>query len=151
MEWFIAWYSGNPTEWFTFVNRATGAYRLVFAIQMFCNVLVPQLLWLRAARMNVMVLFLVSILVNVGMWAERFVIIAVSLTRDFIPSSWANYSPTWVDWSLLFGSMCTFGVLFLLFLRFMPAIPISEVKELRKELEHEDHRAAARAAGAEGA
>jgi molybdopterin-containing oxidoreductase family membrane subunit len=96
------------------------------------------------------VLFLVSILVNIGMWAERFVIIAVSLTRDFVPSSWASYTPTWVDWGLLFGSMATFGVLFLLFLRFIPAIPISEVKELRKELEHEDHHAAAKAA-AEGA
>ena len=85
------------------------------------------------------------------MWAERFVIIAVSLTRDFVPSSWANYSPTWVDWGLLFGSMATFGVLFMLFLRFIPAIPISEVKELRKELEHEDHHVAAKAAGAEGA
>ena len=71
-----------------------------------------------------------------------FVIIAVTLTRDFIPSSWANYSPTWVDWGLLFGSICTFGVLFLLFLRFIPAIPLSEVKELRRDLEHEDHHAA---------
>jgi Ni/Fe-hydrogenase subunit HybB-like protein len=148
MEWFIAWYSGNPTEWFAFVNRAVGPYRLIFAMQMFCNVVAPQILWLRSARTNVFVLFLVSILVNVGMWAERFVIIAVSLTRDFVPSSWANYSPTWVDWGLLFGSMSTFGVLFMLFLRFMPAIPISEVKELRKELEHEDHHAARAAEGA---
>ncbi len=151
MEWFIAWYSGNPTEWFAFWNRAVGHYRLVYAVQVFCNVVVPQILWFRRARTNVAVLFVLSILVNVGMWAERFVIIAVSLTRDFIPSSWANYSPTWVDWGLLFGSMATFGVLFMLFLRFMPAIPISEVKELRKELEHDDHHRAARAAGAEGA
>jgi molybdopterin-containing oxidoreductase family membrane subunit len=146
MEWFIAWYSGNPTEWFAFYNRLVGPYRLIFAVQMFCNVVAPQILWLRRARTNVMVLFLLALLVNVGMWAERFVIIAVSLTRDFIPSSWANYSPTWVDWGLLFGSMSTFGVLFMLFLRFMPAIPISEVKELRKQLEHDDHHRAARAA-----
>ncbi len=147
MEWFIAWYSGDPNEWFAFYNRLVGPYQLVYAVQIFCNVVAPQILWIRAARTNVLVLFLVSILVNIGMWAERFVIIAVSLTRDFIPSSWANYSPTWVDWGLLFGSMATFGVLFMLFLRFIPAIPISEVKELRKELEHEDHhRAAARAA-----
>ncbi|HEX9243180.1 MAG TPA: NrfD/PsrC family molybdoenzyme membrane anchor subunit [Anaeromyxobacter sp.] len=151
MEWFIAWYSGNANEWFAFWNRVAGPYQLVYAVQIFCNVVAPQILWVRAARTNVLVLFCVAILVNVGMWAERFVIIAVSLTRDFIPSSWANYSPTWVDWTLLFGSMATFGVLFLLFLRFIPAIPISEVKELRKELEHEDHhRAATRAAG-EGA
>jgi Ni/Fe-hydrogenase subunit HybB-like protein len=148
MEWFIAWYSGNPTEWFAFWNRAVGPYRFIYAVQIFCNVVAPQLLWLRSARTNIFVLFLLSILVNVGMWAERFVIVAVSLTRDFIPSSWANYSPTWVDWGLLFGSMSTFGVLFMLFLRFMPAIPISEVKELRKELEHEDHHAARAAEGA---
>jgi molybdopterin-containing oxidoreductase family membrane subunit len=152
MEWFIAWYSGNPNEWFAFVNRATGPFHLIYAVQIFCNVVAPQILWLPRARTNVLVLFLLSILVNVGMWAERFVIVAVSLTRDFIPSSWADYSPTWVDWGLLFGSMCTFGVLFLLFLRFLPAIAISEVKELRRQLEHEDHqRAGARAAGTEGA
>jgi molybdopterin-containing oxidoreductase family membrane subunit len=69
------------------------------------------------------------------MWAERFMIIAVSLTRDFVPSSWANYTPTWVDWGLLFGSISMFGFLFLLFLRFLPAIPIFEVKELRREME----------------
>jgi molybdopterin-containing oxidoreductase family membrane subunit len=94
-------------------------------------------------RRNTLVLFVVSILVNIGMWSERFVIIVVSLSRDFIPSSWANYSPTWVDWGLLFGSISTFGVLFLLFLRFLPAIPIFEVKELRRELEHQGHGARA--------
>jgi molybdopterin-containing oxidoreductase family membrane subunit len=145
MEWFIAWYSGSPTEWYAFYNRLSGHYAPVYAMQVFCNVVVPQILWFPRARRNVFVLFLVAILVNVGMWAERFVIIAVTLTRDFLPSSWANYSPTWVDWGLLFGSMSTFGVLFLLFLRFLPAIPISEVKELRRELEHDDHHAARKA------
>jgi Ni/Fe-hydrogenase subunit HybB-like protein len=144
MEWFIAWYSGNPVEWFAFINRMFGHYRGIFALQMFCNVVAPQVLWFPSLRRNVMVLFLVSVLVNFGMWAERFVIIAVSLTRDFVPSSWANYTPTWVDWGLLGGSICTFGVLFMLFLRFLPAIPISEVKELRRELEHQDHHHAAR-------
>jgi molybdopterin-containing oxidoreductase family membrane subunit len=142
MEWFIAWYSGNDAEWFAFWNRAVGDYRLIFAVQMFCNVIAPQVLWVPRFRQNVLVLFLVSILVNIGMWAERFVIIAVSLTRDFIPGSWANYTPTWVDWGLLFGSISTFGVLFMLFLRFIPAIPISEVKELRHELAHADHERA---------
>ncbi len=146
MEWFIAWYSGNQAEWFAFANRVVGHYRLVYAMQIFCNVLAPQVLWFPSMRRNVMVLFLVSVLVNFGMWAERFVIIAVTLTRDFVPSSWANYAPTWVDWGLLLGSICTFGVLFLLFLRFLPAIPISEVKELRRELEHQDHHAARQAA-----
>jgi Ni/Fe-hydrogenase subunit HybB-like protein len=142
MEWFIAWYSGSPTEWFAFANRVTGHYQLVYALQIFCNVVVPQLLWIPRARRNVLALFLIAVLVNFGMWAERFVIIAVSLSRDFVPSSWANYTPTWVDWGTLFGSMCTFGFLFMLFLRFVPAIAISEVKELRRELEHEDHHAA---------
>jgi Ni/Fe-hydrogenase subunit HybB-like protein len=149
MEWFIAWYSGSEFEWFAFANRVTGHYNLVYAMQIFCNVVAPQVFWFESMRRNQAVLFVVAILVNVGMWAERFVIIAVTLTRDFVPGSWANYTPTWVDWGLLFGSMATFGVLFMLFLRFIPAIPISEVKELRKELEHaDDHAAAGHAAGA---
>jgi Ni/Fe-hydrogenase subunit HybB-like protein len=142
MEWFIAWYSGDDAEWFAFLNRAVGDYSWIFAIQMFCNVVAPQVLWSARFRRSPLALFVVSILVNVGMWAERFVIIAVSLTRDFLPGSWANYTPTWVDWSLLFGSIATFGVLFMLFLRFIPAIPISEVKELRHELSHGDHERA---------
>ena len=90
-----------------------------------------------------------SLVINVGMWFERFVIIAVSLHRDFIPGSWSMYTPTWVDWGLLFGSMATFGVLFLLFLRFLPVVPIAEVKELRRELDHHDAQAGHGAAGAE--
>jgi len=147
MEWFIAWYSGNPAEWFAFTNRVTGHYQLVYAMQIFCNVVAPQLLWIPKVRRNVLALFLIAVLVNFGMWAERFVIIAVTLSRDFIPSSWANYAPTWVDWGTLLGSICTFGFLFLLFLRFVPAIPMSEVKELRNELLHDDHARAAAAAG----
>jgi molybdopterin-containing oxidoreductase family membrane subunit len=136
MEWFIAWYSGSENEWFAFVNRAAGHYKWIYAMQIFCNVIAPQAFWVRRFRQSLPVLFVVSILINLGMWAERFVIIAVSLTRDFIPGSWANYTPTWVDWGLLLGSISTFGVLFMLFLKFMPAIPIAEVKELRRELEH---------------
>jgi len=146
MEWFIAWYSGNPGELFAFTNRVTGHYQLVYALQIFCNVVAPQALWFPRVRRNVLALFLIAVLVNFGMWAERFVIIAVTLTRDFLPSSWANYAPTWVDWGTLIGSICTFGLLFMLFLRFIPAIPMSEVKELRRELEHDDHHAARGAA-----
>jgi Ni/Fe-hydrogenase subunit HybB-like protein len=149
MENFIAWYSGNQTESFAFLNRWTGHYSWIFFIQITCNVLVPQIFWFRWARRSEVVLFVGSILINVGMWTERFVIIAVSLTRDFIPSSWANYAPTWVDWGLLFGSISTFGLLFLLFLRFLPAIPIFEVKELRRELEHGDEHARRPGAAAE--
>ncbi|WP_242334282.1 MULTISPECIES: NrfD/PsrC family molybdoenzyme membrane anchor subunit [Anaeromyxobacter] len=136
MEWFMAWYSGSASEAFAFLNRFQGPYRGIFIAQMFCNVVAPQILWFPSMRRNEYVLFLVAILVNVGMWAERFVIIAVSLHRDFIPSSWGMYYPTWVDWGLFLGSICMFGVLFLLFLRFLPAIPLFEVKELRRELEH---------------
>jgi Ni/Fe-hydrogenase subunit HybB-like protein len=140
MEHFFAWYSGNQYEAFAFLNRWTGPYRYIWYMQIFCNVVVPQFLWFPALRQNPIFLFVASILVNVGMWAERFVIVVVSLTRDFIPSSWASYAPTWVDWGLLFGSICTFGTLFLLFLRFLPPIPVFEVKELRRELEHEATR-----------
>jgi molybdopterin-containing oxidoreductase family membrane subunit len=136
MEHFIAWYSGNAFEAFAFLNRWEGHYRSIWFVQLFCNVVAPQIFWFPWARRSEVVLLVVSILINVGMWAERFVIIAVTLTRDFVPSSWANYAPTWVDWGLLFGSMATFGALFLLFLRFLPAIPLFEVKELRRELEH---------------
>ncbi len=146
MEWFIAWYSGSGTEWFAFANRVTGKYQLIYALQIFCNVVAPQALWFPRVRRNVGALFLISVLVNFGMWTERFVIIAVSLTRDFLPSSWADYAPTWVDWGTLLGSICTFGFLFMLFLRFIPSIPMSEVKELRRELEHDDHHAAQAAA-----
>ena len=146
MEWFIAWYSASPTALFAFTNRVTGPYQLVYAMQIFCNVVVPQALWFPKVRRNVFALFVIAVLVNFGMWAERFVIIAVSLHRDFVPGSWSLYSPTWVDWGTLFGSMATFGFLFMLFLKFVPAIPISEVKELRRELDHEDHHHARAAA-----
>jgi molybdopterin-containing oxidoreductase family membrane subunit len=102
---------------------------------LFCNVVAPQVFWFPAMRRNEVVLFIVSILVNVGMWAERFTIIAVSLHRDFLPSSWGMYYPTWVDMGLYFGSISIFLLLFVLFLRFLPAIPLFEVKELRRELE----------------
>jgi molybdopterin-containing oxidoreductase family membrane subunit len=141
MEHFIAWYSGSHNEQFAFWNRWTGPYAPVWYMQLFCNVVVPQLFWFPSLRRNLAVLFVASILINVGMWAERFMIVAVSLSRDFVPSSWAMYYPTWVDWGLLFGSMATFGLLFMLFLKFLPAIPISEVKELRRELEHDEAHA----------
>ncbi len=141
MEHFMAWYSGSDAEAFAFLNRWTGPYAPIWYMQLCCNVLAPQVFWFPSMRRNLVVMFVVSVLVNVGMWAERFVIIAVSLHRDFIPASWGMYSPTWVDWGLLFGSMCTFGVLFMLFLRFVPAVPIAELKELRRELEHHDAQA----------
>jgi molybdopterin-containing oxidoreductase family membrane subunit len=141
-EHFIAWYSGNPYETFVFFNtRAKGPYAPVYWLMMTCNVIVPQLLWFTKARQSVWILWVVSVLVNVGMWCERFVIIVTSLHRDFLPSSWAMYVPTAVDWSIFVGTIGFFGTLFLLFLRFVPPIAASEVKELRRELEHEAHGA----------
>jgi Ni/Fe-hydrogenase subunit HybB-like protein len=141
-EHFIAFYSGNLYEKFVFVNRATGPYAPVYWLMITCNVLVPQTLWFKSVRQNVMALWVISILVNVGMWTERFVIIVTSLHRDFLPSSWAMYRPTIVDWSILAGTIGFFGLLFLLFLRFVPSVSASEVKELRRELEHDAHAAA---------
>ncbi|HYQ81271.1 MAG TPA: hydrogenase, partial [Anaeromyxobacteraceae bacterium] len=139
-----AWYSGNPYEQFVFVNRATGPYRWVYYGMIFCNVLVPQTFWWKKARTSLAWMFVASLLINVGMWTERFIIIVTSLHRDYLPSSWGMYYPTWVDWSIYVGTLSFFSLLFLLFLRFVPAVAVTEVKELRHEMEHE----AAHAAGA---
>jgi molybdopterin-containing oxidoreductase family membrane subunit len=137
-EHFIAWYSGNKYEAFVFFNtRLRGPYAPVYYLMLFCNVVVPQIFWWRKARASVVTLWVASILVNVGMWTERFNIIVTSLHRDFLPSSWAMYRPTIVDWSIYAGTLGFFGLLFLLFLRFVPSVAASEVKELRRELEHE--------------
>jgi molybdopterin-containing oxidoreductase family membrane subunit len=101
------------------------------------NVLTPQLFWFRRLRTSVVVLFTASVLIWVGMWMERFVIIVTSLNRDFLPSSWHFYAPTWVDWGLLVGSVGVFFLLFFAFLRWVPFVPVSEVKRLRFELGRE--------------
>jgi molybdopterin-containing oxidoreductase family membrane subunit len=141
MEHFAAWYSGNTYEQYVFfVTRPRGPYAWAYFTQMFCNVVVPQMFWFRWARRNIGTLWVGAVLVNVGMWFERFNIIVTSLHRDFIPSNWAMYYPTWVDFSLLFGTICFFGTLFLLFLKFLPAVAVSEVKELNHELHgHREH------------
>jgi Ni/Fe-hydrogenase subunit HybB-like protein len=140
MEHFAAWYSGNQYEQYVFfVTRPRGPYAWAYFTQMFCNVVVPQMFWTRWARRNVWTLWIGSVLINVGMWFERFNIIVTSLHQDFIPSSWAMYYPTWVDLSLYFGTVCFFGTLFLLFLKFLPAVAVSEVKELNHEM-HADAR-----------
>jgi len=128
VEFFIAWYSANEFEQFTFLNRATGTYAIPFWIMIFCNVVVTQLLWFRRLRQNLWVLMVVALLVNVGMWFERFVIIITSETRDFLPSSWHTFMPTWVDLAMLAGSFGLFGTLFLLFLRYLPVVAVAEVK-----------------------
>jgi molybdopterin-containing oxidoreductase family membrane subunit len=128
IEFFIAWYSGNPYERFVFINRALGPYWWAYWTMVTCNVLVPQLFWSKKMRTNMGVVFAVSVLVNVGMWFERFVIIVTSLHRDFIPSNWNSYVPTWVEVLTLLGSFGLFFTLFLLFLRFLPMVAMAEVK-----------------------
>jgi len=128
MELFTAWYSGEPYERFIFWNRITGPYWWAFTIMVGCNVLVPQVHWFRRMRTSVPVMFAVSILVNIGMWFERFVIIVTSLHRDFLPSNWGMFVPTPVDVGILLGSFGLFFTLVLVFVRALPVISMTEVK-----------------------
>ena len=128
IEFFTAWYSGNPYEFFTFKNRALGPYAWAYWTMVFCNVVVPQVFWSRKMRRNIPVMFIASILINVGMWFERFVIVVSSLAQDFLPSSWQYFKPTIFDVGMLIGSFGLFFTLFLLFLRFLPMIAMAEVK-----------------------
>jgi Ni/Fe-hydrogenase subunit HybB-like protein len=128
VEFFTAFFSGNPYERFVFVNRATGPYAWAVWTMFTCNVIVPQALWLKRFRNSIPVMFVVSILINVGMWFERFVIIVTSLHRDYLPSSWGYFRPTPVDILTFAGSIGLFLTLFLLFVRFLPMIAMAEVK-----------------------
>jgi len=127
-ELFVAWYSGNPYEQFAFNNRMAGPMAWAYWIMVSCNVITPQLLWIRKVRTSIAWVFAISILINVGMWFERFVIISTSLTRDYLPSSWAGYTPTWIEVGSLVGGFGLFFTLFLLFCRFLPMIAMFEVK-----------------------
>jgi Ni/Fe-hydrogenase subunit HybB-like protein len=129
-EFFIAWYSGSPFEKYVFLNRAFGPYWWAYWIMATCNVIIPQIFWFRKARRNIAVMFAVSLYVNIGMWFERYVIVTTSLHRDFLPSSWGMYFPTWYDWGWTFGSFGLFFSLFLLFVRFLPSIAMAEVKSV---------------------
>ncbi len=128
MELFIAWYSGNEYEWFTFMNRMTGPYAWAYWTMISCNVITPQIFWFKKMRTNIPVMFVASILINIGMWFERFVIIVTSLHRDFIPSSWGYFRPTIVDVLTYMGTLGFFFTAFLLFIRWIPMIAIAEVK-----------------------
>jgi len=127
-EFFIAWYSGNLYERFASMNRFFGPYYWASWPMLICNVVVPQLFWFKKFRTSPVLMFILSILVNVGMWFERFVIIASSLHRDFLPASWGYFRPTWVDICTFAGTIGLFLTLFLLFLRFLPVIAMSEIK-----------------------
>jgi Ni/Fe-hydrogenase subunit HybB-like protein len=131
-EFFIAWYSQVEYEQYAFINRATGPYWWAYWAMMSCNVISPQLFWSSKLRRSIKFSWALSIVVNIGMWFERFVIIVTSLHRDYIPSSWAMFYPTWVDVSVFIGSIGIFFTMFLLFIRVLPSVAIAEVKLLLK-------------------
>lgn len=135
MEAFMSWYSGDIFEQYMMKNRAFGPYGWVFWLLMLCNVLIPQALWSRRVRTTPVLLFIVALFVNVGMWLERFVIVVTSLHRDFVPSIWRMYYPTIWDWATFIGTIGLFLTLLFLFIRFLPMISISEVRELVAEHE----------------
>jgi molybdopterin-containing oxidoreductase family membrane subunit len=135
MELFMGWYSGNQYEEYLILNRMFGPYAPLYWALILCNGLIPQLLWLHRVRNNLLVLFTISLIVNVGMWLERFVIIVTSLHRDFLPSSWGMYYPTIFDWTMFIGTMGFFVTLLLLFIRVLPVISILEMRELVAESE----------------
>jgi molybdopterin-containing oxidoreductase family membrane subunit len=133
IETFMAWYSGNDLERFMMLNRVLGPYAPMYYALILCNVLAPQVLWVKRLRMSVPVLFVVALVVNIGMWLERYVIIVVSLHRDFLPSSWGTYSGTVWDWSMYVGTIGLFLSLLFLFIRVLPMISIFELRTLLPE------------------
>jgi molybdopterin-containing oxidoreductase family membrane subunit len=132
-EMFTAFYSGDVYERYMTLNRFAGPYGPVYWAMLTCNVLVPQLFWFRRVRHSVALLFVLSLVINCGMWMERFLIVVTSLHRDYLPSAWGMFYPTRWDWITLFGSIALFVWLFLLFVRFLPAISIAEMRELVRE------------------
>jgi molybdopterin-containing oxidoreductase family membrane subunit len=137
IEAFLAFYSGDQYEIYMMKNRFHGPYAPLYWMLISCNIIIPQLLWSRKVRRNVGLLFVLSLVVNVGMWLERFVIIVISLSRDFIPSSWGMYYPTRWDWATYIGTFGLFFTLFFLFIRFLPMISIVEVRSLVHETNEE--------------
>ncbi len=131
-ELFMAWYSGVAFEQYAFLNRATGPYWWAYASMMTCNVVIPQLYWIYKIRTNIIATFILSIFVNIGMWFERFVIIVTSLHRDFMPSAWTMFSPSFVDIGIFLGTIGFFFVLFLLYSRAFPVVAQAEIKTILK-------------------
>jgi len=130
MEAFMAWYSANEYERFMYMNRVTGPYGPTYWLLILCNILIPQLLWSKAVRMREWLVWMISLVVNTGMWLERFVIVVTSLHRDFLPSSWGMYYPTIWDIGTFLGTIGLFLTLMFLFIRVLPAISIFEVREV---------------------
>jgi hypothetical protein len=132
-EVFFAYYSGNEYERFVAINRALGPYAWSYWALIACNIVTPQFLWSRRVRQSVPALFVVALVVNVGMWLERFVIVVISLHRDFLPSAWRNYYPTAWDFTHFVGSIGLFFTLLFLFIRVLPMISIFELRALVHE------------------
>jgi Ni/Fe-hydrogenase subunit HybB-like protein len=139
MEIFTAFYTANTYEEFLMENRATGPYRWFYWALWLCNLAAPQVLWFKKARTSVAVLFTVAMFVSVGMWLERFVIIVISLHRDFMPSAWGAYRGTPWDWSMFIGTIGLFLTLLFLFIRVLPVISIFEMRTLLPEAQVEGH------------
>lgn len=142
-EYFIAWYSDNMYEWSTFTDRVTGQYWWVFAMMVACNCTIPLLWWFKKIRTNFVGLFVISIVINIGMWFERYNIIASSLAHGFDPAAWVWYQPTYIEIGILIGSFAWFFLWFLLFVKIMPSVAIAEVKEqIRPPLKSDEEAAA---------
>ncbi len=140
METFMAFYSGNQFDRFAIINRMTGPYAFFYWMLIACNIVIPQCMWSRKVRNNVAILFVISLIVNVGMWLERFVIVVISLHRDFLPSSWGMYYPTRWDWATYVGTIGLFLTLLFLFIRFLPVISIYEMRSLVEETSEQKPR-----------
>jgi molybdopterin-containing oxidoreductase family membrane subunit len=138
METFMAWYSGNTYEQYMILNRFKGPYAVMYWSLVACNIVIPQILWAKWARNSVATLFIVSLVVSVGMWLERYIIIVVSLHRDFLPSSWGMYTATFWDWSMYIGTIGMFFALLFLFIRFLPMISIFEMRTILPQAEVKD-------------
>jgi len=137
MEAFMAFYSADIYERYVTMNRMTGPYAVVYWCLIACNVAIPQALWSRRVRTSVPLLFTLALVINCGMWLERFVIVVISLHRDFMPSIWRMYAPTRWDWMTLWGSVGLFLTLIYLFIRYLPMISIFEMRSLVTETEGE--------------
>ncbi len=132
-EIFIAWYSHNPIEVESFRWRAFGDYALEYWIMVTCNTIIPLLLLFKKVRTNIRLLFVISLIVNVGMWYERFVIIIGSVAHDFLPHAWGLYAPSLVEFGIMIGAFCLFFFLFVLFVKHMPSVSMTEMKETLHE------------------
>src|SRR5947209_3178652 len=138
IEAFIGWYSADRFERFVSLNRMSGPYAIFYWALIVCNIAVPQALWFKRVRTSVPVLFVIALIINVGMWLERFIIVVTSLHRDFLTSSWGMYSPTFWDWATFVGSIGLFLALLFLFLRFLPMISIAEMRAILPEAKIEE-------------